>query len=320
MGELLNTEVNRRQFLEGALAATFLAATGLGTYELGTFAEYDPTNPVIDIVYRKIPGMTGNAFTIHLTDIHYGGEEAYVNALVLEQVVFKINKTLYMLGATPDNTALIMTGDWVSKIEEPRFHIRSPRGGETDPKDIPVMLEILKDLNADHLIGALGNHDIKYAYRRELVKRILQSGIHLLDTESGFYTGDFAIPIIVLDDYTEFKPLYTPTSVAEIAKKINSRRGPKIIGTHNASVVDLTRLGLLVDGETEFDCGHTHGGHTKHKRLIQHALSDRYKSRFVRGLYQYGKNIVQMTDGLGQHPQAAFRQIPAGVRINAYSG
>lgn len=319
MERFYNKDIDRRDFCKGALATAILAATGLGSYELSTFAEYDPSNPIIDVVYQRVPGMIDRAHVIHLTDIHFGGDEAYVNAQVLQQIVARINQTLYEIGASPDNTALVMTGDWVSKREKPRFHIKAPQGGETNPKEFPVMLEILKDLRAEHLMGTFGNHDIKHPDWRFLMKNILESGIKLLDVDNEFYKGDFAIPIIGIMDFTEYEPLYTPSLIAELANLINSYHGPTIVATHNASVVDISGLGNLVK-QVRFICGHTHGGHTKHGLLLPYALSHEYNSQFVRGIHRVGKNLVQIADGVGQQPQAAFRQIPAGIIINVYGG
>lgn len=112
--------LSRRDLFRRSAAVLGAVALGsLGFSELASFSEYDPSNPLIDIVYHKIPGMTRRAFVIHLTDLHFGEDEAYVNAQVLDQIVRKINETIYQLGATPDSTALIMTGDWVSKKSNP---------------------------------------------------------------------------------------------------------------------------------------------------------------------------------------------------------
>jgi predicted MPP superfamily phosphohydrolase len=318
--ELNSYYLPRRDFLlKGGATVVATATTILGLRELAAFSEYDPSNPNIDVVFQKVPGMSGRAYGIHLTDIHSGGDEAYVNADVLEQVVYKINQTLYSLGARADNTALIMTGDWISKEEQPKFHIKAPHGGETNMRTVPIMLEILQDLKADHRIGVLGNHDHIHKQRIELIKHILQSGIQLLDINSEYYKGDFPIPILGLPDYTKFSGYYSPSQVQEIANSLNLYDGYQIVATHNASVVDLAGLGRLVNN-VRFLCGHTHGGHTKHGLFVPYALSDEYESEYVRGIYEVGGNLVQMADGIGQHPQAAFRQIPAGIIINVYEG
>jgi predicted MPP superfamily phosphohydrolase len=316
--EVLNSfYIPRREFLKYIGIVTGALATGLSLGEISSFREYDPSNPIIDIVYQKVPGMTHRAFVVHLTDLHFGEDEAYVNAQVLDTVVGKINQTTHQLGATPDTTALIITGDLVSKREQPRFHITAPNNGETNFKAIPVMLEILQDLKATHRIGVLGNHDHKHGQRIELMKYILHSGIQLLDINSEFYTGDFPIPILGLPDFTQFSDYYSPTQVDEIARALSLYDGPQIVATHNASIVDIARLGEQVKN-VHFLCGHTHGGHTKHSFILPYALSDEYESEFIRGIYRVGGNYVQMTNGIGQHPQAAFRQIPAQIVINVY--
>ena len=299
----------------GALGAAWLSRFIANEHK--SFSEYDPANPIIDVLYHQVPGLTREAHVVHLSDIHFGGPEAYVNAFIFERVIDKVNVALHNLGATPSSTALIMTGDWVSKIEQPQFHIKAPNNGETNPADLPVMFEILRGLQAEHLVATLGNHDHKYTRRQELLRRILQSETHLLDIDNKFYLGDFPIPIMGLPDYTEFASYYTQSQVAEIAKTLNSRDGFKIVASHNASIVDVAGLGKMVT-DTHFFFGHTHGGHTKHKILVPYALSDKYKSVYVRGIYKIGNNIVQVVDGLGQHPQATFRQIPAGIIINVY--
>lgn len=181
------------------------------------------------------------------------------------------------------------------------------------------MLEILQDLKATHRIGVLGNHDHRHGQRIELIKYILHSGINLLDINSEFYRGDFPIPILGLPDFTQYSDYYSPTQVDEIARVLNMYDGHQIVATHNASIVDIAGLGELVRN-VRFLCGHTHGGHTKHSLFVPYALSDEYESRFVNGIYRVGNNLVQMANGLGQHPQAAFRQIPAGIVINVYGG
>ncbi|HRP37282.1 MAG TPA: hypothetical protein PLS50_05735 [Candidatus Dojkabacteria bacterium] len=311
--------ISRRE----AIKVFGLSLAGFATFFVGReikgFSEYDPSNPIIDVIYHKVPGMTQRAFVIHLTDLHFGGAEAYVNAQVLDTIIGKINQTTHQLGATPDTTAFIMTGDWLSKEEKPRFHIQAPNNGETDIKDVPLMLEILQDLKAKHRVGVLGNHDHKHAQRIELMKYLTHSGIQLLDINSEFYNGDFPIPILGLPDFTQFSDYYSPTQIQEIATALCLYDGPQIVATHNASIVDIARLGEFVKN-VRFLCGHTHGGHTKHGLLVPYALSDEYKSHFVRGIYRVGNNLVQMADGVGQHPQAAYRQIPAGIIINVYGG
>ena len=318
MEELNPNHISRRElFRKGAAVVGAIALTSLGFSELASFSEYDPANPIIDVVYQKVPGMTHQVFVIHLTDLHFGEDEAYVNAQVLDTIVGKINETTHQLGATPETTALIMTGDWVSKREQPRFHITAPNNGETNFKAVPIMLEILQNLKATHRIGVLGNHDHKHAQRIELIKYLLHSGIQLPDINSEFYTGDFPIPILGLPDFTQFSDYYSPTQVHEIARLLSLYDGHQIVATHNASIVDIAGLGGLVK-KVRFLCGHTHGGHTKHSLFVPYALSDEYESEFIRGIYRVGNNFVQMANGIGQHPQATFRQIPAQIVINVY--
>lgn len=315
--ERLNTSFSRRAFIKWASLSVAGAAGIFGFRELENTYDYDPANPAIEILNYNI-GLPHKLYVVTLTDIHFGNKDSAVNQYTLELATNKIYHTLSSLGAVASNTMLTVTGDWVSKAEKPKFFKSLPNGGETDSKDIPVMLEIMRSLKADYKIGTLGNHDIKHSNRRALVKHLLSFGYQLPDIDANWIL-DSPIPILGLPDYTEFPDWYSKTQVEEIVNRKKDIKGTSLVLSHNASIVDIVGLGdELID--SLFSFGHTHGGHTNHEFLYPYALSENYHSQYVKGIHSRGSNIIHIPNGLGQHPQLIGRQVPAQVFIMVLGG
>ena len=225
---------------------------------------FEPYNLQINYLKTELGRKGVSIKAVQISDIHFGN---IFDKIWLDHVFKKINLL------KPD--IIFITGD---------FFLR-----END-SDIPVLADMLKNLDAELGVWAvLGNHDL-YSNFRKIVKNFKKAGIKFLMND--------AVQIVFKDNKFWLAGVNDPhhgKDKLHIVFKRITDDSPKILLAHTPDIIARDQAG-------KFDMiflGHTHGGQMRlpgFRQLI--TLGDNNK-KYISGLYRLNKTLIYVNRGLG---------------------